>query len=311
MGTTPPCFAREWGTKNTPECAPCNLERWCGPNFASTRLLEVSAKLGMARPMVSRAAEIAQAMNNEVPLEAVKTAIGWMNPNPKPAPMPQIPADFPSPPRETKRGRPKGSKNKKPVDPATDAQLARIATIPHVGAQPADDGDHPLVDTEVVEAEQLAAIAASISEEDVPPIEAAPTSTDGASEGSSDSDASTARRYTMSAPEGASDERRAQDRGWCPGRGYLWNLTTGVIEIVDWPGFPAVLRRPDSLAPVLQIVFWSVPLNKWVWLVDSPSGRQIPEGVVELTWQDMADAGVAQMQGRSAADAIRQVAGRA
>ena len=35
--------------------------------------------------------------------------------------------------------------------------------------------------------------------------------------------------------------------------------------------------------PVLQLVYWSAGRSSWVWLVRKPTGRQLPQGVVELT----------------------------
>jgi hypothetical protein len=34
---------------------------------------------------------------------------------------------------------------------------------------------------------------------------------------------------------------------------------------------------------VQQLDYWSAALGKWVWLVRAPTGRQVPEGVVEIT----------------------------
>lgn len=306
---TPDCHGREWGTRSTPECARCIHEPTCGPKFATTRLLEAAQKLGLPKPMVSRAADLAAAMNGEVPIEAIKQGIAIAYPDLGSKPATRIPEDFPQPPKKGP-GRPKGSKNKpRPPAPTSVEDIARVTSIPHVGARPPeDDGEHPLVSTEVVDAEQLEALAASLTPEEAAEL---PSATEAAPSAPEAPTGDRGERPGMGAPPGSSDERRAQDRGWCPGRGYSLNLTTGAMELVDWPGFPAVLRRPDSLAPVLQITFWSVPLNAWVWLVDSPSGREIPPGVVEMTWAQLGEAGIAQNIRRESPEAsIRAVVGR-
>lgn len=319
--TLPECYGREWATKSDPTCAKCKLEPQCGPLFASKRLLEVAEKLGMQVPRPSEAERLAKECGTTP--EAILAAIDHLAkraeksrewspslvklpsvtttptaaepPPPQPAPIPTIEAK--------KRGRPKGSKNKPKPSPTNATELEQLAPSKD------EDDDFPTVDVKVIEGNEIGALVASLSPEEAAEVVAVQ---EPGSEARAAGEAALAGRYSIGTSSLDSDERRAADRGWVSGRGHVLNLTTGAMEIVDWPGFPAVLRRPDSLAPVLQLTFWSPPLGKWVWLVDSPSGRQIPEGVVELTWRDLTDAGFAQrLRKETPEDSIRAAAAAA
>jgi hypothetical protein len=70
--------------------------------------------------------------------------------------------------------------------------------------------------------------------------------------------------------------------------GFVVNLTTGEAERASWGAFPAVMQIGDT--PVFQLVFWSVPLNGWVYLVARATNRELPEGVYELTPEDLGRA---------------------
>lgn len=88
------------------------------------------------------------------------------------------------------------------------------------------------------------------------------------------------------------------------------NLTTGEVEHVTWPGFPPLFSPPEGATPVMQLVFWSQPLERWVWLVSRPTGRQIPEGVCELTWAQVLQAGAqSKLGGEAVSTALRGLLG--
>ena len=59
------------------------------------------------------------------------------------------------------------------------------------------------------------------------------------------------------------------------------NLSTGETTEVEWPGFLPVMALPTH--HVVQVTYWDHNLSKWCWLVQEPSGRELPEGVVEKT----------------------------
>ncbi len=76
------------------------------------------------------------------------------------------------------------------------------------------------------------------------------------------------------------------------GAGLVFNLTTGVIQHAEWPGFPPLFASPTG-SPLLQAEFWLDPVQKWCWLVAKPTGREIPEGAVEIPFEEFVRANFA------------------
>jgi hypothetical protein len=89
------------------------------------------------------------------------------------------------------------------------------------------------------------------------------------------------------------------------------NATNLEITEVSWPGYPALFDLETALdldreIHVMQIHFWSPPINSWVKLVPVKSGEQ---GVVEVTPADIEAISAGQAQGLPKVEAIRQVLG--
>lgn len=90
--------------------------------------------------------------------------------------------------------------------------------------------------------------------------------------------------------------------------GFLINITTGQVEHASWD-CPPLFQPAGESAPVYQLTFWSQPLGRWVWLVAERTKRDVPEGVVELTWAQLVASGAEQKMGWSPAEALAHQVG--
>ena len=81
-----------------------------------------------------------------------------------------------------------------------------------------------------------------------------------------------------------------------------------MIQKADWGAFPPLCSAP-GVPPIYQIVWWSITLRCWVYLVAQHTGRQLPPGVVEITPGDFARIFGLCAIGVSHPDAVFQVTG--
>lgn len=69
-------------------------------------------------------------------------------------------------------------------------------------------------------------------------------------------------------------------------RGWTVNLSVrGFDREVDLPSPPLFVTR---VGPVVEIVFWSDAVSRWIHGVSEQFPRRLPEGHVQVAYQDLA-----------------------
>ena len=95
-----------------------------------------------------------------------------------------------------------------------------------------------------------------------------------------------------------------------PARQVVLNATDLTITEVAWPGYPALLEvgtfEADQAFDVMQIHFWSPPMNAWIKLVSAKTGEA---GVIEVELGDLEAIRQLEAQGVPKVEAIRRVLG--
>ena len=70
-----------------------------------------------------------------------------------------------------------------------------------------------------------------------------------------------------------------------PAGGLIVNGGTSDVERGQWGAFPPLFATEP---PIYQLVFWNTTLNGWIYLVARRTGRELPEGVYEMTPEEWA-----------------------
>lgn len=70
-------------------------------------------------------------------------------------------------------------------------------------------------------------------------------------------------------------------------RGWSINLTIEGQEHTFETTLPAPPLFMSSLGPVVELVFWSDTVSRWMHAVSAPFWRELPEGHVQVTVGDL------------------------
>lgn len=277
----PHCFGKEWEPTDAEMCQDCAVQEHCSLVFSTRYLDQLAEQLGQA---VQAIPEHILAEKTGTSLESIRQAraIRFAPSSRQAAPLPVLPPESVPPaaapgqaepaPKPTPAKRAKSPLSAVPAVLPSVSQETQPAAVPEPApSQPKRGRGRPKKAEPPV---QVVDTTATLSVPTVQPL--------------------------VDCLGGTTPVEEAS------GVGFVLNLTMGAIEQADWPKFPPLFPScPKSATPVLQVTFWCQPLEKWVWLVSEPSGRPVPEGAVELTWQQLVSAGWAQRQGTDPRTALR------
>ena len=85
--------------------------------------------------------------------------------------------------------------------------------------------------------------------------------------------------------------------GW---RGWSVNLTSSQYSEIE---LPVPILFTTSVGPVIELVFWSPVVERWIHGVSAPFARELPAGHVQVAAGDMAWL---QYAARGTADGLRE-----